>query len=94
MGRISETILRSHLSDGPTGTIAQATSWAQKGLDIVIATRESHPNVKYDGCELAYIALLLNVALMRRVSACIIVFFFFFNVSNQLFSYLDLVVGR
>jgi hypothetical protein len=67
MGRISGTILALDLPGGPAEVIAQATSWAQKGLDVVIATRQSQPN-KHDECELAYTALLFNLAMMRRVS--------------------------
>ena len=68
MGRIAETILSSDLPGGLTEAITQATSWAEKGLDIVMATRQSHPNIKHDECELAYITLLFSVGTMRQVS--------------------------
>lgn len=78
MGRISGAILSSDLPGGPPEVIAQATAWAQKGLDVVIATRQSHPN-KSEECEIAYLTLLFNVAVIRQVS-CMLSFSFFFDV--------------
>ena len=63
MAKVSETILASGTR---VEAIDQATSWAQKGLDVVITTRQS--NKVNAECELAYISMLFNVALMRRVS--------------------------
>lgn len=58
-------------SGGPDA-IAQATSWAQKGLDVAIAARSK--NVKtVHVCETAYITLLHYLALLQVVSCC---FFF------------------
>jgi hypothetical protein len=79
MAKISETILTSNpQAEG----IDQAISWAQKGLDVVITTRQS--NKLNDECEVAYISMLFNVALMRRVSGffCIVSFFFWFDAIN------------
>jgi len=63
MAKVSETILASGTR---VEAIDQATSWAQKGLDVVITTRQS--NKANAECELAYISMLFNVALMRRLS--------------------------
>jgi hypothetical protein len=78
MAKISELILGAgKLSD----VIDQATLWAQKGLDVVIATRQTSKTT--DVCEFAYISMLFNVALMRRVSC----FAFFSNLSINCFSF-------
>lgn len=80
MAKVSETILAS---GDLAQVIDQATSWAQKGLDVVIATRQS--SEANSECELAYISMLFNVALMRRVSVFVITLLF--NVSTISFSY-------
>jgi len=76
MGKICWLILHS----GSHEAVAQATAWAQKGLDVVVATRQSHPNKEYYECELAYVSMLFNVAMVRRVSCTFNCFFLTFNV--------------
>lgn len=91
MGRISGAILSSDLPGGPPEVIAQATAWAQKGLDVVFATRQLHPN-KYEECELAYLTLLFNIAVIRQVSCILLFFFLTFNRLTT--SCICLVIGR
>ena len=70
MGKIAwiTFITRERPGDLPAA-LAQATSWAEKGLDVAIATRQSDPKVQHAECDMAYIALLFNLALVRRVSS-------------------------
>jgi len=69
MGKIAWTTLMARdIPGGRPAALAQATSWAEKGLDVAIATRQSDPKVQHADCEIAYIALLFNLALMRRLS--------------------------
>jgi len=51
---------------GDPESIAQATSWTEKGLDVVKTTRESHKG-KID-CDLAYALLLYHLGWMQMGS--------------------------
>jgi len=64
MGNISDLIL----SRGATeGNIKQATSWAQKGLDVTTETRKK-ARERCEVCEVAYAVLSYNVALTRELA--------------------------
>lgn len=60
--------------NGGPDAIAQATSWAQKGLDVTIAARKSHKGVME--CDSAYLILLFHLGWMQRVSVFLILFAF------------------
>jgi hypothetical protein len=47
------------------GDFDQAISWAQKGLDVTIAARQSR---NCDGCDEAYLILLYHLASLQQVS--------------------------
>ena len=66
MGNIAELILRNH--DGGNvdpDVLAQAESWARKGLEVTISARVS--SIKRDVCEEAFAVLLYNLAMVRKV---------------------------
>jgi len=48
--------------------IPEATSWAQKGLDIVIDTRQSIRGKRTEECRWAYIMSLLTLASLKELS--------------------------
>lgn len=55
----------------------QATSWAQKALDVVIDTRQSHKGgIKHD---FVYWEIAYRLALMRKVSVFRISLFIYFS---------------
>lgn len=64
MGNVADIILSRGANDE---TIAQAESWAKKGLDVATTTR-SKMRTKHQVCEVAYAVLLYNVAMTREVS--------------------------
>jgi hypothetical protein len=67
MGNIAELILRNR--DGGNvnpDDLAQAESWARKGLELTISARKVSP-IKHDVCEEAFAMLLYNLAMVREV---------------------------
>lgn len=66
MGNVSDLILRNHPSDDiPSEILAQAESWAKKGLEVIqVARKESSSQT----CEEAYAIMLYNFAMTRKVS--------------------------
>ena len=67
MGNIAELILRTR---NDSEAIMQAEAWANKGLDIAMRTRKSTFS-KHEVCEVAYAAMLYNLAMIRDVSICL-----------------------
>ena len=67
------------LGGGGPEAITQATSWAQKGLDVVNTTRESHKGKPE--CDTAFILLLYHLGWMQIVSEIFIFIFIFFRIS-------------
>lgn len=65
------------LGGGGPEAITQATSWAQKGLDVVNTTRESHKGKPE--CDTAFILLLYHLGWMQIVS--VFFYFLFFRIS-------------
>ncbi|KAF8808729.1 hypothetical protein BYT27DRAFT_7188693 [Phlegmacium glaucopus] len=68
MGKMFWIMLASELPGGGQESIAQAIAGVQAGLGVVIATRQLHPNNELYECELAYMSLLFNIAMMHRLS--------------------------
>ncbi|KAF9036213.1 hypothetical protein BJ165DRAFT_1533064 [Panaeolus papilionaceus] len=63
MGNVADLILRRSTS---SEAIAQAESWAKKGLEVTSAARMSRSAI--DVCEVAYAVLLYNFAMIRELS--------------------------
>ena len=62
----------------------QATYWAQKGLDLVNTTRDSHKGISE--CDTALVVLLCHLGLMQEVSDFFIIFaLFIINFFNFFF---------
>jgi hypothetical protein len=69
MGNIAELLLRGQSREKMSPEVlAQAESWARKGLDIVTTTRK-RSSAPLDICEEAFAVLLYNVALVKEVRA-------------------------
>jgi len=67
MGNIAELILRNHGSGNVNpDDLAQAESWARKGLELTISARKVSA-IKHDVCEEAFAMLLYNLAIVREV---------------------------
>lgn len=67
MGNIAELILRNHGSGNVNpDDLAQAESWARKGLELTISARQGSA-IKHDVCEEAFAMLLYNLAMVREV---------------------------
>ena len=71
------------LGGGGPEAITQATSWAQKGLDVVNTTRESHKGKPE--CDTAFILLLYHLGWMQTVSEIFILLFFAFHLLKFFF---------
>ena len=54
-------------ANGGPDAIAQATSWARRGLDIVTTTRQSQ-NDNFGECDSVYLILLFRLGSMQCVS--------------------------
>lgn len=64
MGNIANLILESGTSPE---LIQQAESWANKGLEVASAVRNSS-RTKHEACEIAYAFMLFNLGRIREVS--------------------------
>ena len=64
MGNIADLILQSGTSPE---LIQQAESWANKGVEVASAVRNSS-RAKHDVCEIAYAFMLFNLGRIREVS--------------------------
>ncbi|TFK38114.1 hypothetical protein BDQ12DRAFT_606466 [Crucibulum laeve] len=63
MGNIAKLILRK---DSSKETIAQAESWAKKGLEVADVSRKSLR--KHEICDIAYAMMLYNLAMIREMA--------------------------
>ncbi|KIM39870.1 hypothetical protein M413DRAFT_186178 [Hebeloma cylindrosporum] len=67
MGNIAELILRNHdRGNVNPDDLAQAESWARKGLELTISARKASA-IKHDVCEEAFAILLYNLAMVREL---------------------------
>lgn len=64
MGNIADLILQSGTSPE---LIQQAESWANKGVEVASAARNSS-RAKHDVCEITYAFMLFNLGRIREVS--------------------------
>jgi len=83
MGNVAELILRNHNSGKvDPDVLAQAESWARKGLEVTVSARVS--SIKHDLCEEAFAVLLYNLAMVRKVCLRHILSFIIFSQSSFL----------